>query len=63
MYRPNHRFVVERLLDKPPIGAAKTIRRVWIKVGFAGRLAAAERMLINVATDSSDRVRIRQVRA
>lgn len=61
MRRP--RYIIERLLPHPPHGAARTIGRCWIKIGLAGRLAAAERILINAMTDTGDRVRIRQVRA
>jgi hypothetical protein len=63
MRKPNHRFVIERLLPRPPVGAAHNIRRVWQKVGFAGRLAAAETIAKNIMTDTADFVRIRQVRA
>jgi hypothetical protein len=61
-HRPNHRFVVERLLTSPPAGSARTIKRVWQKLGHFGRLAAAERALINSAIDSDNLIRIREVR-
>jgi hypothetical protein len=58
------RFIVERL-HKPPAGAARSIKSVWFKVGTFGKIAPAERCLINSLIDHGkySRSRIREVRA
>jgi hypothetical protein len=65
MRRP--RYIVERLLDHPTHGAARSIGRTWIKIGSFKKLAPAERCLINDMTDNGSNhrsfSRIREVRA
>ncbi len=56
------RFIVEEE-SFPPQSAARSIKRVWIKRAFCTRIAAAERALINIMTDSGNRVRIREARS
>src|ERR1017187_3100012 len=64
MRRP--RYIVERLLDHPPHGAARSIKRVWKVVGRFGKLAPAERCLVNDLTDNGSNhrsfSRIRELR-
>ena len=57
--RPNTRFVIERKLERPLPGAAKSIKNVWVKIAKVGRRSVAEALLIRAMTDGGF-VRIRE---